>query len=52
MALCGANAGTMKYIKTAGLLGCKAPFDCVKLETKTVPTPKSGEALIRINASR
>jgi NADPH:quinone reductase-like Zn-dependent oxidoreductase len=41
----------MKYIKTAGLLGCKAPFDCVKLETKTVPTPKSGEALIRINAS-
>ena len=46
-----AHAATMRQVHTTGLFGCKTPFECVAIENLAVPTPKQGEALIRVNAS-
>jgi NADPH2:quinone reductase len=43
---------TMRSVRTTGIGGCKAPFEsCVKLKTVRTPTPKAGNALIRVNAT-
>ena len=42
---------TMRKVHTTGLIGCKAPFKCVELETVQTPTPSDGEALIRIHST-
>lgn len=48
---CVAQPSKMRRVHTTGLLGCKAPFSCVEVESVDTPTPKNGEALIRVNAT-
>ena len=39
-------ADTMREVRQSG--PCKAPFACVHIKEVAVPTPKGGEALIRV----
>lgn len=40
---------TMRAAREVGM--CNAPFNCVKVKMVTTPTPKDGQALVRVNAS-
>ena len=48
MAFTGPEA-TMRALRTLG--PCKAPFSCVHIRHVKAPTPKSGQALVRVNAT-